>query len=111
MLISESMSENELIKTANINSIVIKNSIKNLYKINAIARDKNRKYIVINSEYNEQEAIENILSYIIETIGFFDDAIYERFMETKISRAYLSAVKSLISARVIHEVLIPSEKR
>ncbi|KJE49905.1 MULTISPECIES: ATP-dependent helicase [Acidiplasma] len=111
MLISESMSENELIKTANINSIVIKNSIKNLYKINAIARDKNRKYIVINSEYNEQEAIENILSYIIETIGFFDDAIYERFMETKISRAYLSAVKSLISARVIHEVLIPSEKK
>ena len=93
------------------NSFVIKNAIKSLYKINAIARDKNRKYIVIGDNYSETEATEILLNYIIEKMGFFDDEIYSRLTGTSVNDTYIKIVRDLIGRGVIKEVLLPSERK
>ncbi len=110
-LISENMTENELIKTIKMNSFVIKNTIKSLYKINAIARDKNRKYIVIGDNYSELEAIDILLKYMIETMGFFDDEIYSKLTDTPINDSYIKTVRDMIGKNIIKEVLLPSERK
>ena len=45
--------------------------------MNAIAKDKSRKYIPINDEYTKLEAIEILLRELISRIGFFDITIFK----------------------------------
>jgi len=110
-LISESSTENELIKNMRMNSFIIKDSIKNLYKIDAIAKDKNRKYITIYDEYSKEEAIEILLNCIIKRTGFFDDSIYEKLTDTVIDDNYTKVVQKMIKNKVISKKLIPSERK
>ena len=58
------------------NSFLVKETVKSLYRMNAIAKDKSRKYIPINDEYTKLEAIEILLRELIRRMGFFDISIY-----------------------------------
>ena len=110
-IISESSTENELIKNIRMNSFIIKDSVKNLYKIDAIAKDKNRKYITVNDEYKKDEAIETLLNCIVTRIGFFDDEIYEKLTDVPVDDDYRSIVNKMIKDNAISKKLIPEEKK
>ncbi len=111
LLISRSMSENEIIKSIKMNSIIIKESVKSLYKLNAIAKDKGRKYITINDEYSKIEAIELLLRELIARIGFFDINIYKDLTGQQDDTEYNLCVKKLSREKFISEALVPSENR
>ncbi len=110
-LISKSMSENELIKSMEMNSLLIKESIKSLYKMNAIAKDKGRRYITINDEYSKLEAIEILLRELITRIGFFDISVYTELTGQQDYAEYNLCVRKLSREKVIREALVPSESR
>ena len=110
-LISENSTENELIKNMRIKSFIIKASIKNLYKINAIAKDKNRKYVTVNNEYGREEAIEALLNYIINAIGFFDDSIYEKLTDVYADDIYRNIINKMIENNIISKKIIPEERK
>ncbi len=111
VLISRSMSENELIKSMKLNSLVIKESVKSLYKLNAIAKDKGRRYITINDEYSKIEAIETLLKELITRIGFFDADVYRQLTGQEDDTEYNLCVKKLSRGKIIKEALLPSENR
>ena len=108
-LISRSVTENELIKSLKMNSFKIKETIKSLYSINAIAKDKSRKYITINDEYTKIEAIEILLKELIKRIGFFDITIYRNIAGIYTDVEYNLVVSKLLHENIIKEVLLPGE--
>ncbi len=110
-LISRSVSENELIKSLKMNSFKIKETIKSLYSMNAIAKDKSRKYITINDEYTRIEAIEILLKELIRRIGFFDITIYRNIAGIYTDLEYNHIVSKLLHDNIIKEILIPGENR
>jgi ATP-dependent Lhr-like helicase len=110
-LISKSMSENELIKSMKMNSFLIKESIKSLYKMNAIAKDRGRRYITINDEYTKLEAIEILLRELITRIGFFDIAVYTELTGQQDYTEYNLCIRKLSREKIIREALVPSENR
>ena len=110
-LISRSMSENELIKSMKMNSLLVRESVKTLYKLNAIAKDKSRRYITVNDEYSKIEAIEILLRELINRIGFFDINVYRELTGQEDYMEYNLIVKKLSREKFIRETLIPSENR
>ena len=110
-LISRSMSENELIKSMKMNSLLVRESVKTLYKLNAIAKDKSRRYITVNDEYSKIEAIEILLRELINRIGFFDINVYRDLTGQEDDTEYNLTVKKLSREKFIRETLIPSENR
>lgn len=110
-LISRSMSENELIKSIKMNSFLVKETVKSLYRMNAIAKDKSRKYIPINDEYTKLEAIEILLRELIRRIGFFDISIYRNIAGIYSDVEYNLSVGKLMKEKIIKEALMPVENR
>jgi ATP-dependent Lhr-like helicase len=110
-LISKSMSESDLIKSMKMNSFHIKETVRSLYRMNAIAKDKSRRYITINDEYTKIEAIEILLREMVKRIGFFDITIYRELTGIYTDTEYSLCVTKLIRENLIKEALIPGENR
>jgi ATP-dependent Lhr-like helicase len=110
-LISKSMSENQLIKSLKLDSLVIKECVKTLYNMNAIAKDNSRKYIIINEEYSRLDAIETLIRELIKRLGFFDVEIYKNLTGMPCDTEYRLCISKLLRGNIIKEVLIPTENR
>ncbi|WP_337860489.1 ATP-dependent helicase [Ferroplasma sp.] len=110
-LMSRSMSENQLIKSLKMSSFAIKECVKSLYHMNAIAKDNGRKYITIGEEYSRLEAIEILIRELIRRIGFLDMAVYKNLTGMPCDIEYRLSVSKLLHENVIKEVLMPSENR
>ncbi len=110
-LISRNATENELVKSLKMNSFKVKETVKSLYSMNAIAKDKSKKYITINDEYTRIEAIEILLRELVKRIGFFDIKIYRNMVGIYTDVEYKLVVSKLLHEHTIREVLVPGENR
>ncbi|MEM0139928.1 MAG: ATP-dependent helicase [Ferroplasma sp.] len=108
-LMSENMTEMELARYVKLSSQQAKNAIKELFRINAVARNKDRKYVPIIENIPRLDAIEKLMQEVLERIGFFDKDMFMSMLGLDSDKEYHMAIKKLVKEKKIIEILIPGE--